>query len=90
MIGLFVGCWHLWERGVVGALVGALLFVAICYGCTSLIASFWSLFSFLDLSARGAVGALTGAVLLILVPAYAPPVRRKYRAIGAGVVPARR
>ena len=95
MIAFSVGCWHFassldwWERGVVTALVGALLFVASCYGCTSLIASFWSLLSFLDLSERGAVGALTGVVLLILFPGYAPAVRRKYCAIGAGVVPRR-
>jgi hypothetical protein len=82
LIGFIVKCWHWassldwWERGVVGALVGALLFIvvpsAIFYAAsTSFVAYFWTLFSSLDLSQRGALGALLGAVLLILVPAYA-------------------
>ena len=81
MIGFIARCWHWvssldwWERGVVGALVGALSFVlvppAISYASTSFVAYLWRLFSSLDWSERGAVGALIGAVLLILVPAYA-------------------
>ena len=82
MIGFIARSWHWassldwWERGVVGALVGALLFLlvppAISYASTSFVAYFWNLFSSLAWSERGAIGALVGAVLLILVPAYAP------------------
>ena len=81
MIGFIARSWHWassldwWERGVVGALVGALLFVlvppTVSYVSTSFVAYLWRLFSSLDWSERAAVGALIGAVLLILVPAYA-------------------
>ena len=65
-----------WERGVVGALVGALLFIlvpaAIFYGgVASLVTHYWGVFSSLNMWQRGAIGALSGAVLLILIPAYA-------------------
>jgi hypothetical protein len=82
MIRFIARCWHWassldwWERGVVGALVGAFLFVltpaAISYAATSFVAYFWNLFSSLAWSERAAIGALVGAVLLILVPTYAP------------------
>ncbi len=81
MIGFIARCWHWassldwWERGVVGALVGALLLVlvppAVSYAWTSFVAYFWNLLSSLDWSERGAIGALGGAVLLIFVPTYA-------------------
>ena len=81
MIRFIARCWHWassldwWERGVVGALVGALLFVlvppALRYASTSFVGYLWTLFSSLEWTERGAVGALAGAVLLILVPAYA-------------------
>ena len=81
MIGFVARCWHWassldwWERAIVGALVGALLFVlippAISYASTGFVAYFWKLFSSLEWSERGVLGALIGAVLLILVPAYA-------------------
>jgi hypothetical protein len=81
MIGFIARSWHWassldwWERGVVGALIGALSFVlvppAVSYLSTSFVAYLWRLFSSLDWSERAAVGALVGAVLLILVPAYA-------------------
>jgi hypothetical protein len=62
------------ERGVVGALVGAFLFIlvpaAISYAAAaSFVAHYWSVFSF-DLWQRAAIGALSGAVLLIPIPAY--------------------
>src|SRR5215467_8370567 len=54
MIGFIARCWHWassldwWERGVVGALVGAFLFLlvppVISYTSTSFVAYFWSLF----------------------------------------------
>jgi len=80
LISFIVRCWHWassldwWERGVVGALVGALLFIvvptAIFYAASSsFVVYFWTLFSSLDLWQRGALGALLGAVWLILVPA---------------------
>jgi hypothetical protein len=82
MMGFVARCWHWassldwWERGVVGALVGALLFIlvpaAISHGgAASFVAHYWSVFSSLDMWQRAAIGALSGAVLLILVPAYA-------------------
>jgi hypothetical protein len=83
LISFIVRCWHWaasldwWERGVVGALVGALLFIvvptAILYAASSsFVVYVWTLFSSLDWSQRGALGALFGAVYLILVPAKAP------------------
>jgi hypothetical protein len=82
MIGFIARCWHWassldwWERGVVGALVGAFLFIlvpaAISYGAAaSFVAHYWSVFSSLDMWQRAGIGALSGAVLLILIPAYA-------------------
>jgi hypothetical protein len=82
LISFIIRCWHWassldwWERGVVGALVGGLLFIvvptAIFYAVsTSLVAYLCTLFSSLDLWQRAALGALVGAVLLILVPAKA-------------------
>ena len=81
MIGFVARCWHWassldwWERGIVGALVGASLCVlvppAISYVSTSFVVYLWSLFSSLAWSERGGIGALVGAVLLILVPTYA-------------------
>jgi hypothetical protein len=82
LISFIVRCWHWassldwWERGVVGALVGASLLIvlpaAVFYAIsTSFVAYLWSLFSSLDLWQRGALGALVGAVLLILAPAKA-------------------
>ena len=80
MIRFIVRCWHWassldwWERGIVGALVGAALLIvvpaAIFYAIsTSFVAYFWTFFTSLDLWQRGALGALMGAVFLILVPA---------------------
>jgi len=86
MIGFIARCWHWassldwWERGVVGALVGAFLFLlvplVISYTSTSFVAYFWS--SSLDWSERAAIGALVGAVLLIFVPSYAPTSKREH------------
>ena len=84
MIGFIARCWHWassldwWERGVVGALVGALVPPVISYTSTSFVAYFWSLFSSLDWSERAAIGALVGAVLLIFVPSYAPTSKREH------------
>jgi len=83
LIRFIVRCWHWassldwWERGVVGALVGASLLIVvpavIIYAISnSFVADFWTFFTSLDLWQRGGLGALGGAVLLILIPAKAP------------------
>lgn len=63
------------ERGFVGALVGALLFVlvapVISQASTSLLRISGACSRRLNGRSGGALGALIGAVILILVPAYA-------------------
>jgi hypothetical protein len=74
MIGFIARCWHWassldwWERGVVGALVGAFLFIlvpaAISYGAAaSFVAHYWSVFSSLDLWQWAAIGDSLGCLV---------------------------